>query len=99
MKLGVLFSGGKDSTLATLIAKRKGYKISCLISLVSENKESYMFHTPSISKTKMQSKAMKIPLIIGKTKGENSSHNCDASHCHFRGVPKEYICLGSVYFR
>ena len=70
MKLGVLFSGGKDSALATWIAKKNGYKIACLISIVSENKESYMFHTPSISKTKMQAKVMKIPLILGKTKGE-----------------------------
>ena len=70
MKLGVLFSGGKDSTLATLIAKKEGYNISCLISLVSENKESYMFHTPSISKTKKQAEAMKIPILIQKTKGE-----------------------------
>ena len=70
MKLGVLFSGGKDSTLAAFIAKRESYEIACLISIVSENKESYMFHTPSISKTKMQAKAMKIPIIIQKTKGQ-----------------------------
>jgi len=70
MKLGVLFSGGKDSTLAAWIAKREGYEISCLISIISENKESYMFHTPSISKTKMQAQAMNIPLIVQKTKGE-----------------------------
>ena len=43
MKLGVLFSGGKDSTFATFIAKSQGYEISCLISLLSKNKESYMF--------------------------------------------------------
>ncbi len=70
MKLGVLFSGGKDSTFATWIAKREGYEISCLISIASENKESYMFHTPSIDKTKKQAKAMNIPLIFKKTKGK-----------------------------
>ena len=70
MKLGILFSGGKDSTLATYLAKKKGYEVSCLISIFSENKESYMFHTPSISKTKQQAKAMNIPIIVQKTKGE-----------------------------
>ncbi len=70
MKLGVLFSGGKDSTLATLIAKEEGYKIACLISIISEDKHSYMFHTPSISKTKRQAEAMGIPILIQKTKGE-----------------------------
>lgn len=73
MKLGVLFSGGKDSTFATYLAKKEGYKIACLISIVSENKESYMFHTPSISKTEKQAEAMSIPLIVKKTKGEKES--------------------------
>ncbi|MEX0933018.1 MAG: diphthine--ammonia ligase [Candidatus Pacearchaeota archaeon] len=70
MKLGILFSGGKDSTLATLIAKSQDYEIACLISVVSKNKESYMFHTPSISKTKIQAEAMGIPLISKETQGE-----------------------------
>lgn len=70
MKLGILFSGGKDSTYATYLAKKDGYKIACLISIISENKESYMFHTPSIEKTEEQSKVMGIPLIVQKTKGK-----------------------------
>tara|TARA_Y100000310_G_scaffold325887_1_gene390074 strand:+ start:244 stop:912 length:669 start_codon:yes stop_codon:yes gene_type:complete len=70
MKLGVLFSGGKDSTFATLIAKNEGHEISCLIGIVSDNKESYMFHTPSIERIENQAEVMKIPLIIQKTKGE-----------------------------
>ena len=69
MKLGVLFSGGKDSMFAAWLAKKQGYEISCLISIISENPESYMFHTPSISKTKKQAEAMGLPLIIKKTKG------------------------------
>ncbi len=69
MKCGVLFSGGKDSTYAAYIAKKNGYEISCLISIVSENPESYMFHTPSISKVEKQAKEMKIPLLIKNTKG------------------------------
>ena len=60
MKLAVLFSGGKDSTYAMYLAKKQGYEISCLISVVSENKNSYMFHTPSISATEVQAKAMNL---------------------------------------
>jgi ABC transporter with metal-binding/Fe-S-binding domain ATP-binding protein len=70
MKVGILFSGGKDSTYATYLAKKEGYEISCLISIVSENPESYMFHTPSIERVKEQAKVMDIPLVIVKTKGE-----------------------------
>jgi ABC transporter with metal-binding/Fe-S-binding domain ATP-binding protein len=70
MKLGVLFSGGKDSTFATFLAKKERYDIACLITIISENKESFMFHTPSISKTEKQAEIMGIPLVVGKTKGE-----------------------------
>lgn len=70
MKLGVLFSGGKDSNYAMYLAKKAGYEISVLITIESENQESYMFHTPSISKVKRQAEVLRIPLIIEKTKGE-----------------------------
>ncbi len=69
-KMVSLFSGGKDSVYSVYLAKKRGYKISCLITLISENKGSYMFHTPSIDKTKKQAEVMGIPLIVEKTKGE-----------------------------
>jgi len=77
MKLGILFSGGKDSTYATWLAKKEGYEISCLISIVSENKESFMFHTPSISRVIEQAKVMNIPPVIVKTKGEKEKELLD----------------------
>ena len=69
MDCAVLFSGGKDSTYAAYIAKKKGYKIKCLISIISENSESYMFHTPSINKANKQAETMDIPIFSYKTKG------------------------------
>lgn len=70
MKLGILFTGGKDSTYAAYLAKKSGYEISCLISIKSKNLESYMFHTPSISAVVKQAEAMDIPLILKITPGE-----------------------------
>jgi len=69
-KCAVLFSGGKDSCYSAYLAKKRGYELSCLITMCSKNPESYMFHTPSISKTKKQAKVMRLPLIIQKTKGK-----------------------------
>jgi diphthine-ammonia ligase len=69
MRLGVLFSGGKDSTYAAYLARQQGNELVCLISIYSENKESFMFHTPSIEKVEKQAEVMQIPLLIGKTKG------------------------------
>ena len=69
MRLGVLFSGGKDSTLALHYgAKRE--EIVCLITLLSKNKESYMFHTPNIDITELQAEALGLPQIEKITEGK-----------------------------
>ena len=69
MKLGVLFSGGKDSTLALHKAAEKE-EVACLITIFSKNKESYMFHTPNIELTALQAEALHLPLIRKVTAGE-----------------------------
>jgi diphthine-ammonia ligase len=69
MRLGVLFSGGKDSTLALHYAAAKE-EVACLITIVSENKESYMFHTPNIDITVLQAQALGLPQITRITQGE-----------------------------
>lgn len=77
MKLGILFSGGKDSTYAAYLAKKEGYEISCLISVNSINKESFMFHTPSIDCVKKQAETMGIPLIMVGSDGEKEKELFD----------------------
>jgi len=67
MKLAVLFSGGKDSTLAMYKVMNE---VVCLISIISENPESYMFHVPNIHLTELQAKAINLPLIKQSTKGK-----------------------------
>ena len=69
MKVAVLFSGGKDSCFAAFLAKKYGHDIECLISIISKNKESYMFHTPSILNVKKQAEIMGLPLILQQTEG------------------------------
>ena len=80
MNAAVLFSGGKDSVYATFLAKKYGLTISCLLTMFSENKESYMFHTPSISKVEKQAEVMDLPLLIQITKGEKESELADLEH-------------------
>ena len=70
MKLGVLFSGGKDSTYAAYLARTEGYKVACLISIQSKDPHSFMFHTPSISQVEKQAEVMGVPIVIKSTKGE-----------------------------
>ncbi len=69
MKAAVLFSGGKDSTMAIYKAIEEGHSVEYLVSMISDNPESYMFHVPNIHITELSSEAMGIPLIKAKTHG------------------------------
>ena len=70
MKAAILFSGGKDSTMATLKAKEEGWQVAYLVSMHSQNPHSYMFHVPNIHLTQLLSQAMGIPLIKAETLGK-----------------------------
>ena len=70
MKLAALFTGGKDSVYAIYLAQKAGHEISCLITIQSENLNSYMCHTPAIELTELQAEAMEMPHIIASTEGE-----------------------------
>jgi diphthine-ammonia ligase len=76
MRLGVLFSGGKDSTLALHLAAQKEQAV-CLITVVSKNKESYMFHTPNIDVTVLQAQALGLPLVSVVTEGQKEEELAD----------------------
>ena len=68
--LAALFSGGKDSTYAIYLSIRAGHKIGCLVSVIPENKESYLFHTPNISLAGKLAEAMEMPLVKMPSPGE-----------------------------
>ncbi|MEM5853507.1 MAG: TIGR00289 family protein [Candidatus Aenigmatarchaeota archaeon] len=70
MRVAVLFSGGKDSTYATYIAKKQGYDVKYLVTIIPEREDSWMFHFPCIALTKLQAKALGIKQIMRKTKSE-----------------------------
>lgn len=90
MKVGVLFTGGKDSTLA-LQKVMKEHEVKCLITVVSENKESFMFHTANIEMTKIQAKVIGIPLLLTKTKGEKEKELGDLKNVIKKAIEKYYI--------
>jgi len=70
LKLGALFSGGKDSVFSAYTMMKQNYEITCLITMKSKNPDSYMFHTPNIHLVDLQAEAMDIPLATGYTEGE-----------------------------
>jgi ABC transporter with metal-binding/Fe-S-binding domain ATP-binding protein len=94
MRLGVLFSGGKDSTLALHYASEKE-EVACLITIVSKNKESYMFHTPNIDVTTLQAEALELPQITKITQGEKEKELLDLEYAVSQAA-KKYRIKGVV---
>lgn len=90
MKAGVLFSGGKDSTLALHIAAEKE-KVVCLITVFSKNKESYMFHTPNIDVVGLQAEALGLPLVTTETEGNKEEELQDLQRAIVEAIKRFQI--------
>ncbi|MGZ7108667.1 MAG: diphthine--ammonia ligase [Methanobacterium sp.] len=69
MQVAVLFSGGKDSTMACYEALKDGHEVKFLVSLISDNPSSYMFHVANIHVAELLAEAMSINFIQKVTKG------------------------------
>ncbi len=68
MRLGVLFSGGKDSCLAAHRAAEHD-EVACLVTVVPDNPESFFFHTPNLHLTRLQAQTMGLPIVVRRTPG------------------------------
>jgi ABC transporter with metal-binding/Fe-S-binding domain ATP-binding protein len=68
MRVGALFSGGKDSTCAAWIASKKD-ELVCLVTLLPRSEMSYMFHFPNLKWTRLQAESMGVPLLTEETEG------------------------------
>ena len=71
MKLGALFSGGKDSTYSIYLAKKQGHEIKCLLSISPKSDESHLLHHPNLQWTKLQSESMHIPQLLLDSKSDD----------------------------
>ncbi|MGP8337404.1 MAG: diphthine--ammonia ligase [Methanosarcinaceae archaeon] len=100
LKLGVLFSSGKDSNYALQIMQEQNYSIECLITIKSVNPFSYMFHTPNIDFARMQAQAMDLPLIEQVTEGEKEIELLDMRNAIVRAKEEygiEGVVTGALY--
>ena len=99
MKAAVLFSGGKDSTMAVYKALDNGDDVKYLLSMKSTNDESYMFHVPNIHLTDLLSEAMDIPIISVETDGIKEEELKDLKNAfeELKSLGVEAIYTGALY--
>ncbi|MBT6689991.1 diphthine--ammonia ligase [archaeon] len=70
MKLAVLFSGGKDSSLALHKVLKEEHDVEFLLNIISENEDSFMFHKQDFGLLEVQVERLGIDMISIGTKGE-----------------------------
>ncbi|KZX17571.1 diphthine--ammonia ligase [Methanobrevibacter filiformis] len=99
MNVAILFSGGKDSTMALYRAIAKGHDVKYLFTMVSENKESYMFHVPNIHINDLIAEALEIPLLKSKTDGKKEKELDDLENALIQLKDKgiEAIYSGALF--
>ncbi|MBE6502247.1 MAG: TIGR00289 family protein [Methanobrevibacter thaueri] len=99
MDVAVLFSGGKDSTMAVYAALEAKEDVKYLLSMKSRNDESYMFHVPNIHVTDLLSEALDIPIMSVETDGvkEEELEDLKAAFVDLKNLGIEAIYTGALY--
>ncbi|MBX5328363.1 MAG: TIGR00289 family protein [Candidatus Bathyarchaeota archaeon] len=69
MRVAVLATGGKDSTLALYRVLHAGHEVKYLVSMIPLREDSWMFHYPNIRLMDLFAQAVKIPLVKAETSG------------------------------
>ena len=99
MDVAILFSGGKDSTMALFNAIEAGENVKYLLSMKSRNDESYMFHVPNIHITDLLSQALDIPIISAETDGikEEELKDLKREFDNLKNLGVEAIYTGALF--
>lgn len=85
MIVGILYSGGKDSTYAVWVASQRDTPV-CLITLLPLRENSWMFHYPNAGWTKLQAEAIGLPQVLVETEGVKEDELLDLKRSNNRDL-------------
>ena len=94
MKVACLFSGGKDSTLASFVMKSGGFEV-VLVTFVPENRESYMLHSKALGVVELQAKAMGMQIEVKHVSGEKEKE-VEEMLSFIDEIKVDAICSGAL---
>ena len=95
VQVAALFSGGKDSTYAAYVASQRGWDVTHLLSILPEDRDSMLFHTPNLHVTPLQAEAMGLPLLR-ETAQAGEAGELDALRRIFRKAPVDGVIVGAI---
>lgn len=80
MRVAVLASGGKDSTLALHHVLKEGYEVAYLAVMIPRREDSWMFHYLNIHLMDLYSEAVGISVVKHETSGVKDEEVEDLKH-------------------
>jgi diphthine-ammonia ligase len=95
VRLAALFSGGKDSTFSAYLMEQQGHTIDLLVSILSSDPHSWVFHTPNLHLLPLISEAMGKKLVTVQSSGSEKSDLSALTHA-LSGLDVDGIITGAI---
>lgn len=95
MRVAVLVSGGKDSALALHRALEEDFEVECLVTMVPQREDSWMFHFPDVGLVRLFAEAAGFRLVVGETVGVKEEELKDLERV-LGGLDVEGVVCGAV---
>ncbi|MBI2545002.1 MAG: diphthine--ammonia ligase [Candidatus Aenigmarchaeota archaeon] len=96
MKVAVMYSGGKDSTMAVNYALENGWDVETLISVKPKSTESFLYQYATVEWTKLSSEALGIPALHVKSEKIGAKDEADELEKVFKNLKVDAILMGGV---
>lgn len=95
MRLATLFSGGKDSVLATYIMEGQGHEVGILVNVRPRDPHSWVFHTPNLDVLPLMAEAMGKKLVTVDSSGTEED-DLKALSQVLSGLEVEGVVTGAI---
>jgi len=95
LKVAVLATSGKDSALALYRVLAMGWDVKCLVTMVPQRSDSWMFHYPNIQMADLFAEAVGIPLVKAETSGIKEAEVDDLKRL-LAGLDVEGVVSGAI---
>jgi len=96
MRVAVMYSGGKDSSMALKYALDKGWDVEALISVKPKSTESFLYQYATVEWTRLSSEALGIPAIHVKSEKIGPKEEAEELESVFSKLGVDKILVGGV---
>jgi len=96
MKVAILYSGGKDSTMVLHHALKEGWDVKALIAVKPKDTSAYLYHYATVELTKLSSQAFNIPVIYLETEKIGPEEEAKVLEKVLQEIEVEAVLLGGI---